>query len=216
MGYLTKQWSPVDQAQLESKQREMQQLSQEISAYRRKRVGKAGKPQIQFLSKKDTRKKPSRVMWIRRKTKARKKSRLAKLKHRYAGMPHVSEFPERMRFESTTQTHVPAFQHDQSEEEMLGTARAADRYMDPHVYEGAYRRKLSKKKNKKLAKQKHTRTLVYDGGRPMSEAELEAIREREEAITKRLRQASLLASAGVDTVYRRKHLKKKNKKKRKK
>ena len=146
MGYLTGTWTDVDEAQLQSKQHEMEELAGEVAAYRRKRAGKAGKPQVQFVSKKTKqRRKPRKVMWFHQKKKKRK-NRLAKQKYRYAGEPHASDFPERMRFESTTQTHVPAFQHDQSEEELLGIKRTADRYMDPHVYEGAYRRKPKKAK----------------------------------------------------------------------
>jgi hypothetical protein len=51
--------------------------------FRRKK--KQTKSKVQFLSHKDPRKRPNRVMWIRRKTKKRK-SRLAKQKYRYTGL----------------------------------------------------------------------------------------------------------------------------------
>ena len=51
--------------------------------YRRSKK-KQSKPKIQFISHKDPRKRPSRIMWIHRK-KTKRKSKLAKQKYHYYG-----------------------------------------------------------------------------------------------------------------------------------
>jgi hypothetical protein len=179
---------------------------------------------IQFLSRKDTRAKPHDIMWIHRK-KNKRKSRLAKQKYNYSGFDpdnytyrDSKNSPWITRQTSITQfpiTHqgTPSWEQD---------GHVRKRFTDPQVYEGAYRRKPKRKiiwfRNKKqrkknrLAKQKHNRTSRYYEPFPMNNIDLDAEMERENRATRKMRQAGQLASSGIDTVYRRKHPKKKQKK----
>jgi hypothetical protein len=154
MGYLTKQWSPMDQALQEDREKRYLGAMADIRGMRRTHATKTCKPTVQLRSFKDPKKKPSRIMWIRRKTKKRK-SRLAKLKHRRSG------------------DYSPNWRWAKKEEQMY--------YPEPH----------------------------NDFAAQAREDYLKSFQPRQST-------ADILASEGVDTVYRRKHSKKKQKKRRKK
>jgi hypothetical protein len=265
MGMLTGTWTDTDTANVRDLQQQQNELNAEIAGYRRKRGKKTCKPTVQFRSFKDPKKKPSRVMWIHR-NKKKRKSRLAKVKYGYMignnqrqpfYWDEESEFNDpyhsgsgRYKIVDRNETQISPSRSKpgETEDEFLSRndtdIRAINRWTEPQVYEGAYRRKRPKKKSKKskivwfrnkkerkskIAKQKYGRRSDYSPNwrwakkeEPMYYPEPHndfAAQTREDYLKSfqpKQSTADILASEGVDTVYRRKRSKKKQKKRNRK
>ena len=126
---------------------------------------KKKKAKIQLLSRKDTRKRPSRIMWIRRKKKKRK-SRLAKQKYKRVGY-FINKKQNVPGYTTVTQygpsTILPSTGAMPDEDIYPSDPRweqvhQAERWLDPQEYEGAYRRKRSKKKKEKTQTKKRKKS----------------------------------------------------------